>query len=247
MLFSILSGGDPKSIIVSLLLMLPMMMLALSAHEAAHGWMAYKCGDNTAYLMGRLTLNPAKHLDPIGFLAMLVFGYGWASPVPINTRNFRNPRRGMALSAAAGPCANLLLGLLCAVLAGFFYALFYCKVMTSISTTHIANPGFLTDCVYWLYMMFVNGAMINFIFMTFNLIPLPPFDGSRIAFVFLPPKYYFGVMKYERQIMLGVLIGLMVLSRLGFSPFYWVAEKLTVGILTPVSDLFFRLLLPAFT
>ena len=235
MLFSILSGGDPKSIIISLLLTLPMMMLALSAHEAAHGWMAYKCGDNTAYLMGRLTLNPVKHLDPIGFLAMMVFGYGWANPVPVNSRRFRNPRRGMALTAAAGPGANLLLGIVCAALFGLFWSLYFYFTVTGAS-------AFLANCMYWLTIMLQYGALINFVFMTFNLIPVPPFDGSRVAFVFLPPKYYFGVMKYERQIMFGVLIGLMVLSRLGFSPFSWVAENLTDLIATPVSRLSLRIL-----
>jgi Zn-dependent protease len=197
--------------------------------------------------MGRLTLNPLKHLDPIGFLSMMVFGYGWANPVPINTRNFRNPRRGMALSGAAGPAANLILGVICAVLAGLFYSLYYCIVLNSVTTQSITDPAFLTECMYWFYMMFVNGAMINFIFMAFNLIPVPPFDGSRVAFVFLPPKYYFGIMKYERQIMFGILIALLILSRFGASPFGWIAERLTVGILTPVSNLFLRLLLPAFT
>ncbi|MBE6627448.1 MAG: site-2 protease family protein [Ruminococcaceae bacterium] len=229
MLLSLLSSGDPKTIIVSLLLTLPMMMLALSAHEAAHGWVAYKCGDNTAYLMGRLTLNPAKHLDPIGFLAMMVFGYGWANPVPINTRNFRNPRRGMALSAAAGPAANLILGVICAALFGVCLAVYAYLTFTSESL-------FLINCVYWLAIMFDYGAMINFVFMTFNLIPVPPFDGSRIAFVFLPPKYYFGIMKYERQIMFGVLIALLALSRLGFSPFEWVANQLTGMISSPIAN-----------
>lgn len=240
MLFSILSGGDPKSIIISLLLTLPMMMLALSAHEAAHGWVAYKCGDNTAYLMGRLTLNPIKHLDPFGFLAMMVFGYGWANPVPINTRNFRNPRRGMALSAAAGPAANLILGVICAVLFGMFCVL-------GSYTEYLGGSAFLITCMELLTAMFQYGAMINFVFMTFNLIPVPPFDGSRIAFVFLPPKYYFGIMKYERQIMFGVLIALLAFSRLGgFSPFDWVAKKLTNLIAKPVIELFFRLLFPSF-
>lgn len=239
MLFSILSGGDPKSILISLLLTLPMMMLALSAHEAAHGWVAYKCGDNTAYLMGRLTLNPAKHLDPIGFLAMMVFGYGWANPVPINTRNFRNPRRGMALSAAAGPAANLILGVICAVLFGMFRVLWF-------YTAYSGGSAFLINCMSLFEEMFLYGALINFVFMTFNLIPVPPFDGSRIAFVFLPPKYYFGIMKYERQIMFGVLIALLALSRFGFSPFSWVAEQLTNLIARPVIDLFLRLLFPAF-
>lgn len=235
MLFSILSGGDIKTVIISLLLTLPMMMLALSAHEAAHGWMAYKCGDNTAYLMGRLTLNPVKHLDPIGFLALMVFGYGWANPVPVNSRNFRNPRRGMALTGAAGPAANLLLGILCALLFGIFWALFIYVEFTS-------GNAFLVNCMYWLTVMFQYGALINFVFMTFNLIPVPPFDGSRIAFVFLPPKYYFGIMKYEKQIMFGVLIALLVLSRLGFSPFGWVAEKLTDLIANPTARLSLELL-----
>ncbi len=247
MLFSILESGDLRSAVISLLLILPMMALALSAHEAAHGWMAYKCGDPTAYLMGRLTLNPLKHLDPIGFLFLMVFGYGWAKPVSINVRNFRNPRRGMALTAAAGPGVNLLLGLLCAVLGGFFYALYYCRVVTTISAASISDPGFLTNCMYWLYTMFINGAMINFLFMVFNLIPVPPFDGSRIALLFLPNKLYFGIMRYERQIMLGMLITLLVLSRFGISPFGWIANKLTLIILEPVSNLFFKLLLPAFT
>ena len=115
MLFSILQGGDLKEILIDLLLSLPIIILALTVHETAHGYVACKCGDPTAYNLGRLTLNPAKHLDPIGFFCMLIFGYGWAKPVPINTRNFNNPKRGMALSAAAGPLANLLLGVFFAV------------------------------------------------------------------------------------------------------------------------------------
>ena len=97
----LLSGGDFLSILAILLLTLPIMMLALSVHETAHGFVAWRCGDNTAYNLGRLTLNPIRHLDPAGFVCLLIFGFGWAKPVPINTRNFRNPKRGMALSALA--------------------------------------------------------------------------------------------------------------------------------------------------
>ena len=247
MLFSLLGGNSLQDIIISLLLSLPMIMLALSAHEAAHGWVAYKCGDPTAYNMGRLTLNPAKHLDPIGFLSMLIFGYGWAKPVPVHTRNFKNPRRGMALTGAAGPAANLLLGAICAVLGAFFFSIYYCMLVASISSSSIAEPGFAANCVYWLYTMFINGAMINFIFMVFTLLPVPPFDGSRIAFVFLPERTYFGIMRYERQIMFGILIALLLLSRFNISPFGWVANKLTVGIINPLSNLFIKLLFPAFT
>ncbi len=229
MLFSILEGGSLQNIVISLLLTLPMMMLALSAHEAAHGWVAYKCGDNTAFLMGRLTLNPAKHLDPLGFLFMMIFGYGWANPVPINTRNFRNPRRGMALSGAAGPAANLILGVICAVLFGLLLPLYSYLLFTT-------QSRFLLDCIYWLAVMFQYGALINFVFMTFNLIPVPPFDGSRIAYIFLPERIYFGIMKYERQIMMGLLIALFALSRFGLSPFGWIAEQLTDLIASPIAN-----------
>ena len=236
MLFSILEGGSISDAIILLLLTLPMIALALSAHEAAHGWVAYKCGDSTAYLAGRLTLNPLRHLDPLGFLFMLVFGYGWAKPVPINTRNFRNPKNGMAISAAAGPGANLLLGLLCATLAGVLNALYAYLYYAS------ANP-FAIDCVYWLWNMLYFGALINFIFMLFNLIPVPPFDGSRIALVVLPQRLYFKIMRYERQIMIGMLITLLVLSRFfNVSPFSWLAEKLVDLIVVPVGNLTWMLL-----
>ena len=91
MLFSILSGGDIRDIIISLLLTILVILISLSVHEAAHGYIALKMGDRTAYNLGRVTINPAKHLDPMGSLCMLVFGYGWAKPVPLNARKFRNP------------------------------------------------------------------------------------------------------------------------------------------------------------
>ena len=112
MLFDILAGGNIRSILISLLLTLPVILIALSFHEAAHAFVAYKMGDRTAFNLGRVTLNPAKHLDLYGSLWMLVFGYGWAKPVPINARNFKDPKKGMALTAIAGPAMNLILGIL---------------------------------------------------------------------------------------------------------------------------------------
>ena len=103
------SGGDTREYVIHILLCLPIILLALSLHETAHGFVAYKLGDPTAKNLGRLTLNPIKHLDPVGFLCMILAGFGWANPVPINTRCFKNPRRDMALSAAAGPISNFLL------------------------------------------------------------------------------------------------------------------------------------------
>ena len=235
MLFSLLSGGSLQDVLLSLLLSLPAILFALCVHEASHGFVAWKCGDPTAHHLGRLTLNPKRHLDPAGFLCMLVFGYGWAKPVPINTRNFRNPKRGMALSALAGPLSNALVGILSAVLFGICFA-FFNKAAAD------GAPVLLQNVLYWTAVMFEISAQINFLYMAFNMIPIPPFDGSRVALVFLPPKTYFGIMRYERQIMFGFLIAMMVLSRFGFSPFSLLSEWLTVTIANPVFRGMFSLL-----
>ncbi len=234
MLLDILSGGDIRSIIISLVFSMPIILLALSLHETAHGYVAYKCGDNTAYNLGRLTLNPFRHIDPIGFGCMLLFGFGWAKPVPINTRNFRNPKRGMALSALAGPLANAIMGMISAILLGFVTALYYYLMISG-------SSEFVLTCVSYTSVLFELSALYNFLFMAFNLIPIPPFDGSRIALAFLPPKTYFGIMRYERQIMIGLLIALFALSRLGFSPFSWIAYNLTDLLVSPSFKLFGKL------
>ncbi len=234
LLSSLLYGFDLEAFLTELLLTLPVIMLALSLHEAAHGFVAWKCGDSTAYNMGRITLNPFRHFDPIGFLCMMLIGYGWAKPVPINTRNFRNPKRGMALSALAGPMANLILGLVSAVLFGFTYAW----------TIYLGASGagaFAVRCATLLVQLLELSTLYNFLFMAFNLIPIPPFDGSRIFLVFLPPRTYFAIMRYERQIMLGLLLALLVCSNLfNFSPFGWIASKLTYGIAEPTAQFFFN-------
>jgi Zn-dependent protease len=114
-----LGGGNMQSYLISILLALPIVFLALSLHEAAHGFMALKLGDPTARNLGRITLNPIKHLDILGFLSMLLVGFGWANPVPVNSRNFKKPRRDMALTALAGPVSNLLLAFLFLLLLRF--------------------------------------------------------------------------------------------------------------------------------
>ncbi len=237
MLLSLLfSGYDLRTILAQLLLTIPVVVLALSLHETAHGFVAWKCGDPTAHNMGRLTLNPIKHLDPLGFLLMLLFGFGWAKPVPINTRNFRNPKWGMVLSAAAGPLANMVLGVISAFLFG-------ASLVFSQYATLSEAPAFLITCLGWASTLFQMSALYNFLFMAFNLIPIPPFDGSRIALAFLPAKIYFGLMKYERYIMLGLLLVIFVLSRFGFSPFESIAYGLTNLVATPALILFASILL----
>ena len=225
MLFSLLSGGDPRQIIISLLLSLPVILFALSAHEAAHAFAAYKMGDRTAYNLGRMTINPLKHLDIIGSLCMLVFGYGWAKPVPINARNFKDSRRGMAFTAIAGPLTNLLIGGISSALYGaalFVYSYF---------AFDIAKNELLGNIVSVLITLLFLSGIMNLTLAVFNLIPLPPFDGSRFFSMFLPTKWYFAIMKYERYSMIAILAISMLCSRLfNFSPFSWIAEQIFNGV-----------------
>lgn len=209
MLSQIIGGSTFE--ILNLLLSIPCIMLALSFHEAAHGYVAYKMGDPTARNLGRLTLNPIKHLDLIGSLFMLMFGYGWAKPVPINTRYFKKQKQGMALTALAGPAINLILGILGTILYRIALAGFSNDAMLSLC---IKNDTVYALCTAVLTLINCF-CFYNLSYAVFNLIPIPPFDGSRVLFAFLPDKYYFGIMKYERYIMIALLVFLSVGS--GFS------------------------------
>ncbi len=189
MLSYLLGSGDIRIGLISALLSIPSVLIALSFHEFAHGFSAHLLGDPTAERQGRLTLNPLAHLDPIGAVVMLLFGFGWAKPVPINVGYFKNRKLGMALTTAAGPLMNFLLGIIGTI--AFFFV------------SRIPGNGLVLFVFMLLFQYF---ALLNFSLGFFNLIPLPPFDGSRILFVFLPDKIYFAVMKYERIIMIVFLI-----------------------------------------
>ena len=191
--------------IIELLLCIPTVLIALTFHECAHGFVAYKLGDITAKYQGRLSLNPLKHIDIIGALCMVFFRFGWAKPVPIDTRNFKNPKRDMALSALAGPAANLILGFI----GCFLYAL---------SLYFLSDVSFTSyNFSYWVaysWLLFVyNFAWLNISLAIFNLIPLPPLDGSRIFYAFLPRDAYFKVMRYEREIAIAFFAILFIDSR----------------------------------
>ena len=213
--------------ILMMLLALPVTVMALSAHESAHGYAAYRLGDPTARSLGRITLNPVKHFDLFGFLSMLVFHIGWAKPVPINARYFKNPRRDFAIVGAAGPLSNIALALIHLLILRLVM-LFSTNALRNGSLSEGLGLAILSVVVYILYM----GVAMNVILAVFNLIPVPPFDGSRIFYAFLPPKWYFGVMKYERYIMLGCILLFFALNRLGLNPLITLEGWIINGMFT---------------
>ena len=203
MLFDLISTGNIQDAIISFLLSVPIIILILSVHEYAHGFVASKLGDTTAESLGRLTLNPLKHIDPIGFLMFLLVGVGYAKPVPINSRYFKKPRRDMALVGAAGPIANFALALLFMIFIKLF-AVFTPMIPAS-------APEWLPTALGYLYTILYLGVFYNLAFMIFNLLPVPPLDGSRILYAFLPSKALLWVQRYEQYFFWGV-IGLFILS-----------------------------------
>ena len=172
-------------------------LITLSIHEFAHALAAHKLGDDTAKYMGRLTVNPIKHLDPIGALCMVFFRFGWAKPVPINPRNFKNPKRDFAISALAGPLSNLIIAFFSAFLYLTSYAI--AKDITFENNLTLEIVQNMLDFIFIFHRINVGLAI-------FNMIPISPLDGSRILNAVLPPKLYFKIMKYERTIYF-ILIG----------------------------------------
>ena len=156
-------------------------LLCITLHELAHGLVAWKLGDDTAKRAGRLTLNPLRHLDPIGLLMMLVFHFGWAKPVPVNMMKFRNPKRGMALTALAGPACNLLITLVFLFLYGALY--------TPLGAGAAGRT--VLECIQLTAYMSLGLCL-------FNLLIVPPLDGSKILFSLLPDSAYLKLMRYER-------------------------------------------------
>lgn len=165
-------------------------LLCLTVHELCHGLTAYALGDQTAKRAGRLSLNPVKHIDPVGFLMLLVARVGWAKPVPVDLRHFKHPKRGMALTALAGPVSNVLLAALALMCGALLLSLF-----------DGSGGTVLAYVIFFLCYI----AVLSVGLALFNLIPVPPLDGSRILSCVLPDRLYYGLMRYERWLMLGVI------------------------------------------
>lgn len=194
MLREILSGQMGTVEWVQFLLLIPIILFSLSVHESAHAYVAHKLGDDTARNFGRITLNPAKHFDPVGFLFLLLFGFGWAKPVPVNTRNMKNGRWGFVATSIAGPISNILLAFVSAILAE----------LTLVVLTHIPNMGGISGMLT--YSFFQMAVSLNVGYAVFNLLPIPPLDGSRLWTALLPRKIAEWTFRYERYMQYALLI-----------------------------------------
>ncbi len=203
----IFSNIDPQIIV----LLIPALVFSLSFHEFAHAWMAYKLGDSTAARMGRLTLNPMSHLDPMGSLALLLMGFGWAKPVPVDPRYLKNPRQDMVKVAAAGPISNIILAIIAALVLRLLF-----------------DTDLLSNSVKTFFIIFMQ---INITLAVFNLLPVSPLDGSQILSPFLEkqfgPDIVWKMQVYGPRVLFIIIIFSMVTDIHIFS-----------FIITPIFNLF---------
>jgi len=193
--------------LILMLLRLPCILLAISVHESAHGWAAKRLGDPTAAEQGRITLNPARHFNLLGTLCMLFFGFGWATPVPVNVSNFKKPKRDMALSALAGPISNLILMLFGLLLSRIAVLIMLgCGALVAEGGALWYGTGVNPTVVDTVLLFFTVFATLNASLAVSNLLPVPPLDGSRLLTALLPLDRYYQLMRYERYITVALMV-----------------------------------------
>ena len=209
---AILDGFD-FSYLLSLVQGLIPAVICITLHELSHGLAAYRLGDNTAKERGRLTLNPLKHIDVVGFIMMVVFHFGWAKPVPVNMYNFKNPKRGMAITALAGPASNLVITVVFLLLYGAAYIPLY----GSGAGRYVLDTLMLT-------------AYCSLGLGLFNMIPVPPLDGAKVLAAVIPDESYYKLMRYEKygMILLVILVWTGLLGDPVSSAVSFVFDRLSV-------------------
>lgn len=201
--------------LLELLLRIMSVLICLTVHETCHGLAAYALGDPTAKRMKRLSFNPLRHIDWFGLVAMVLCGFGWAKPVPVDMRHFKNPRLGMAVTALAGPVSNFILAL---------SLIFGASIL---SNTVLAGVVYVSSFSIGLFEFLLHTAILSIGLGLFNLIPIPPLDGSKVLFSILPERAYNMLMRYERYGMLILMaliwldLGGDYLSRAIEAVYYW--------------------------
>ena len=205
----------------------PVILFALTIHEYCHALVAYMLGDDTASLQGRLTLNPLRHLDPIGTIMMFIAGFGWAKPVPVNPLNFKDPKKGMLFVAIAGPISNLIT----AIIAGLLLKI----ILSSPSFSLEANSGAFNTLVLILILNVIFGIVLA----VFNMIPIPPLDGSRVLYAYLPDKY---ADKYALLEQYGMffLIFIFLFAGSYFRAFLWYPISILTELITGFDYYYFN-------
>lgn len=209
MLLDLLTGssmGDAMRGLLSFLIVLPLLLVSLTVHEYAHGYVAYKEGDSFAKSTGRLTLNPFKHIDPLGLLCMVILGFGWAKPVPVVPQNFKNGNKSMLKVASAGIIANIIIAFISVFLYGFFDYVILSKVTNSI-----------LYLIIWAFeMAFSYLAVCNISLAVFNFLPIPPLDGYKIFKSLFGDKFSYGFFNFvERYQSIILIILLVLINRFG--------------------------------
>lgn len=185
-----------SELLLKIIILAPPILLALTLHEFAHGYVAFRLGDPTAKSLGRLTLNPVRHLDPLGTLAFFLINIGWAKPVPVNGTYFRNPKQDMLWVALAGPMTNLFLAIISAVIAKII--LFFGQSL---------QPSFVTEAILIPFFSMVRASIwINLVLCIFNFLPIPPLDGSRILMGLLPDNLAQSYSSFERYGFILILL-----------------------------------------